>query len=291
MAAVRREVDNITSSLLKAMHTYSSKLEETVAERTRELAEEKQRTDALLYQMLPPAVANELKGGKAAPAQAFDSVTIYFSDIVGFTNIASQCKPIQIVALLNALYTLFDITISEYNVYKVETIGDSYMVASGLPVPNPDHACAVADMALALNRKIKGFVLPHDRDTVIRIRIGLNTGPVVAGVVGMTMPRYCLFGDTVNVASRMESTGVPEMIHVSHTTKEAIGDNPNYILQPRGQIEIKGKGKMQTYFLFGEEKPGADKLSGSSSCASDRTWPGVRSEITSCLTSVESIVT
>ncbi|KAK7475978.1 hypothetical protein BaRGS_00032797 [Batillaria attramentaria] len=244
--------------MLKMMERYSSRLEELVAERTAQLEEEKRKTDALLYRMLPQKVADDLKRGDHVQAEAFTSVTIYFSDIVGFTGIAGESTPMQIVEFLNSLYTVFDTIIQEFDVYKVETIGDAYMVVSGIPVPNGiRHAAIIADMSLALLQAVFDFTIPHQPDRQLRIRIGLNTGPVVAGVVGNIMPRYCLFGDTVNLASRMESHGLPLKIQMSPSTYEAIAPSGVYIISERGLIEVKGKGRMHTYFLEGKVDPDA----------------------------------
>ncbi|ESP04728.1 hypothetical protein LOTGIDRAFT_135733, partial [Lottia gigantea] len=199
---------NVMDNMLAMMEKYSNNLEELVTERTLQLEAEKKKTDVLLYKMLPKPVADDLKCGNVVQAEAFESVTIYFSDIVGFTSIAAESSPLEIVDLLNNLYHLFDATIQLFDVYKVETIGDAYMVASGLPQRNGDkHVTEMCDMALNLLKVVISFRIPHKPETQLKIRIGLHTGPVVAGVVGSTMPRYCLFGDTVNTASRMESSG------------------------------------------------------------------------------------
>lgn len=147
-----------------------------------------------------------LLGGRVEPEE-FECVSIYFSDIVGFTALAARSSPVQVVDLLNELYSTFDAAIERYRVYKVETIGDAYMVVGGLPARAPDHAEQVATMALHLLHLAGRFRVRHLPDTQLRLRVGLHSGPVCAAVVGLTMPRYCLFGDTVNTASRMESTG------------------------------------------------------------------------------------
>lgn len=158
--------------------------------------------------MLPPAVVRQLKQQRQVPAETFESVTIFFSDIVGFTYISAVSSAMEVVTMLNTLYRLFDTIILKYDVYKVETIGDAYMVVSGLPQRNGDkHAGEIAMMSLDLLCGISGFIIPHMKNRTLEIRVGVNTGPCVAGVVGTTMPRYCLFGDTINTASRMESTG------------------------------------------------------------------------------------
>ncbi|XP_007247112.2 retinal guanylyl cyclase 2 isoform X1 [Astyanax mexicanus] len=246
---------NIIDSMLRMLEQYSSNLEELIRERTEELEIEKQKTEKLLTQMLPPSVAEALKVGGTVEPEYFDSVSLYFSDIVGFTTISANSEPIEVVDLLNDLYTLFDAIIGNHDVYKVETIGDAYMVASGLPVPNGNrHAAEIASMSLDILSAVGTFKMRHMPDVPVRIRIGLHTGPCVAGVVGLTMPRYCLFGDTVNTASRMESTGMPYRIHVSHTTvKILIELNEGYKIELRGKTELKGKGMDETYFLVGKE--------------------------------------
>ncbi|KAM6459247.1 guanylate cyclase soluble subunit beta-2-like [Liasis olivaceus] len=208
---------------------------------------EKKKSEALLYAMLPKHVANQLKEGKKVEAGDFSCCTILFSDVVTFTTICSVCEPIQIVNMLNSMYSKFDRLTSIHGVYKVETIGDAYMVVGGVPVPMPSHAERVANFALGM-RIAAGEVMNPITTRPIQIRIGIHTGPVLAGVVGEKMPRYCLFGDTVNTASRMESHGLPNKIHISSTAFEAL---PPQVFETveRGAIEVKGKGKMTTYFL------------------------------------------
>ncbi|XP_055081136.1 atrial natriuretic peptide receptor 1 [Periophthalmus magnuspinnatus] len=242
---------NILDNLLSRMEQYANNLEELVEERTQAYHEEKRKAETLLYQILPHSVAEQLKRGQTVQAEAFDSVTIYFSDIVGFTALSAESTPLQVVTLLNDLYTCFDAIIDNFDVYKVETIGDAYMVVSGLPVRNGKlHAPQIAHMSLALLRAVANFTIRHRDDHKIRLRIGIHTGPVCAGVVGLKMPRYCLFGDTVNTASRMESTGEALKIHVSEATRLILSEFPEFHLQPRGDIEVKGKGRMRTYWLL-----------------------------------------
>ncbi|KAF5404572.1 hypothetical protein PHET_02059 [Paragonimus heterotremus] len=199
-------------------------------------------------------VAETLMSGKPVEPESFDEVTIYFSDIVGFTTISALSTPLQVVDLLNDLYTMFDSTIDYYDVYKVETIGDAYMVVSGLPTRNGRlHAGETATMALDLLSQCGTFVIRHMPTMPLRLRIGLHSGSCVAGVVGLTMPRYCLFGDTVNTASRMESTGAAFRIHVSPTTKEILDELGGYHLELRGKVELKGRGKVDSFWLVGKE--------------------------------------
>ncbi|XP_062897932.1 atrial natriuretic peptide receptor 1-like [Mobula hypostoma] len=249
----RENSSNILNNLLSRMEQYANNLEELVEDRTQAYLEEKRKAEALLYQILPHSVAEQLKRGETVQAEAFDSVTIYFSDIVGFTAMSAESTPMQVVTLLNDLYTCFDAIIDNFDVYKVETIGDAYMVVSGLPERNGKlHAREVARMSLALLEAVKTFKTRHRPDQQLRLRIGIHTGPVCAGVVGLKMPRYCLFGDTVNTASRMESNGEALKIHISSATKDVLEQFSCFVVDLRGDIEMKGKGKMRTYWLLGE---------------------------------------
>ncbi|XP_078533827.1 atrial natriuretic peptide receptor 2 [Lissotriton helveticus] len=244
---------SILDNLLSRMEQYANNLEKLVEERTQAYLEEKRKAENLLYQILPHSVAEQLKRGETVQAEAFDSVTIYFSDIVGFTSMSAESTPMQVVTLLNDLYTCFDAIIDNFDVYKVETIGDAYMVVSGLPVRNGKlHAREIARMSLALLEAVKTFRIRHRPNTQLWLRIGIHTGPVCAGVVGLKMPRYCLFGDTVNTASRMESNGEALKIHLSDTTKQVLDEFRCFLLDLRGDVEMKGKGKMRTYWLLGE---------------------------------------
>ncbi|XP_029172413.1 receptor-type guanylate cyclase Gyc76C-like [Nylanderia fulva] len=243
---------NIMDQMMNMMEKYASNLEDLVTERTGLLLDEKKKTEDLLHRMLPKPVANCLTNGIGVEPEAFDLVTIYFSDIVGFTAMSAESTPFQVVNFLNDLYTLFDRIIRGYEVYKVETIGDAYMVVSGLPIRNGDqHAGQIASMSLELLNAVKHHTIPHRPQETLKLRIGIHTGPVVAGVVGLTMPRYCLFGDTVNTASRMESTGEPLRIHISKQCKEALDKIGGYQVEERGFVEMKGKGTVKTYWLTG----------------------------------------
>ncbi|KAF9798038.1 hypothetical protein SFRURICE_012842 [Spodoptera frugiperda] len=199
------------------------------------------------------------------PAEFFSSVTVYFSDIVGFTAIAAVSTPYQVISFLNSVYKLFDEKIECYDVYKIETIGDSYMVASGLPVRNGNkHATEIASMALELLEATSMCRLPHRPDQTLCMRSGIHMGPCVAGIVGSKMPRYCLFGDTINTASRMESTGEPMKIQISDDVKKALDKTGLFLTAPRGVVDVKGKGEMSTHWLEGRIGPSPERPTASS---------------------------
>ncbi|XP_062592346.1 uncharacterized protein LOC134253775 [Saccostrea cucullata] len=230
----------------------------SIANRTKALNKEKKRTDTLLYQMLPKSVAERLKCNEQVDAEHYDQATIFFSDIVGFTKISSSSSPLQIVDMLNSLYTCFDERIEMYDVYKVETIGDAYMVVSGVPRKNGiRHASEIAKMAFDLLRKIRHLEIPHLPGIKFSLRIGCHSGSVVAGVVGNKMPRYCLFGETVSVASKMESLGKANKIHLSESTHDLLKSIGGFTMPERKDDVLQNdqdllnafKGIIHTYWL------------------------------------------
>ncbi|KHN72049.1 Guanylate cyclase receptor-type gcy-1 [Toxocara canis] len=243
---------NLMDHVFAMLEQHAGTLEAEVEKRTKELIEEKKKSDVLLHRMLPKQVAERLKLGQPVQPESYDCVTVFFSDVVSFTKLAGRCTPLQVVNLLNDLYTAFDGIIDTHDVYKVETIGDGYLCVSGLPKRNGnEHAREIANMSLAFMESLKHYRVPHMPDERINLRIGIHSGPCVAGVVGLTMPRYCLFGDTVNTASRMESSGKAGQIHIS-------ADANNFLTrilggfhtESRGEIIIKGKGVMETFWLL-----------------------------------------
>lgn len=239
---------NIIDNMLAIMEKYAYNLEGLVQARTIELHEEKRKTEALLLRMLPRTVAESLKRGERVAAECFDCVTIFFSDLVGFTELCAHSTPLQVVEMLNDLYTCCDAIISDYDVYKVETIGDAYMVVSGLPERNGRrHAGEIGAMALHILSRVQQLEAHR-----LQMRIGMHSGQCVAGVVGVKMPRYCLFGDTVNTAARMESSGEAQRIHVSARTAELLHELGGFRLVERGIVCVKGKGDMRTYWLLNE---------------------------------------
>ncbi|EAW75004.1 hCG1641167, isoform CRA_b [Homo sapiens] len=204
---------SVADSMLWLLEKYSQNLEDLIQEQTEELELKREKTERLLCQMIPPSVAEARKMGATVEPGYFDQVTIYFSDIVGFTIISALSEPIEAVGLLNDLYMLFDAVLGSHDLYKVETIGDAYMVVWGLPQCNgSQHAAEINNMALDILGSVGDFRKRHAPNVPICIRAGLHSGPCAAGVVGLTMPWYCLSGDTVNTASQMESTGLHEYL-------------------------------------------------------------------------------
>jgi len=233
------------------LHQVNEELELRVDRRTRELRSERDRSEQLLLNILPPEIAAQLKINSRPIADRFDEVTILFADIVGFTDIASSVTPLELVQQLNHIFSRFDHLTRHYELEKIKTIGDAYMAVGGLPTVRVDHAECIADAALAMQYEITRLNI--DPDNPVQIRIGINTGAVVAGVIGIHKFIYDLWGDAVNVASRMESSGMPGHIQVTDSTYQHLKDK--YILEERGTIEVKGKGEMKTYWLLGKKTP------------------------------------
>ncbi|NET89505.1 MAG: PAS domain S-box protein [Kamptonema sp. SIO1D9] len=213
------------------------------------LRQQQQQTETLLLNILPEAIAERLKQNTSTIADSFESVTVLFADLVGFTELASQYPAIEIVEMLNEIFSEFDRLTEQLQLEKIKTIGDAYMVVGGLPIQRPDHAEVVAEMALQMQAAIAQFNLETGKS--FKIRIGIHTGSVVAGVIGRKKFIYDLWGDTVNIASRMESHGIPGCIQVTAATRSRLGDR--YLLPERGTIPIKGKGEMTTYLLLGKK--------------------------------------
>ena len=211
------------------------------------LEREYARSEALLTNILPPAIAARLKQGKEQViADSYENASILFADMAGFTARAADTLPVHLVLFLNDLFSAFDHLVERYGLEKIKTTGDSYMVVSGVPEPRPGHAEAIAKLALDMRATVEAIAETSAR--ALSIRIGISSGPVVAGVVGTKKFFYDVWGDTVNVASRMESTGEPGKIQVSEATYERIKDK--FAFAARGEIEIRGKGKMRTWFLL-----------------------------------------
>ncbi|MEM9769387.1 MAG: adenylate/guanylate cyclase domain-containing protein [Cyanobacteria bacterium P01_D01_bin.71] len=247
----------LLASLQKTLHQQALKLQDQNAQLQREIHErqeaeqalrhEKQKSEQLLLNILPEAVVTQLKQFQGSLAERFDEATVLFADIVNFTPIAAQYRPLELVNLLNQIFSEFDRLAEIHGLEKIKTIGDAYMAVGGVPVPQANHAIAVADMALAMQAAIQTF--SRDKEISLQLRIGINTGSVVAGVIGIKKFSYDLWGDTVNVASRMESQGQPGTIQVTEATHTRL--RHQFQFAPAQDIEVKGKGAMRTYYLMG----------------------------------------
>ncbi|XP_078506458.1 guanylyl cyclase C-like [Lissotriton helveticus] len=247
--------ESYMDTLIRRLQLYSRNLEHLVEERTELFKAERDRADRLNFMLLPGPVVKSLKETGRVEPELFEEVTIYFSDIVGFTTICKYSMPMEVVDMLNSIYKNFDYILDHHDVYKVETIGDAYMVASGLPDRNGNrHTVDICRMALDILSFMGTFQLQHLPGLPVWIRIGIHSGPCAAGVVGIKMPRYCLFGDTVNTASRMESTGMPLRIHVSKSAIDILQRTEcQFQYELRGETYLKGKGLETTYWLTGEK--------------------------------------
>lgn len=210
---------------------------------------EQAKSEQLLLNILPKPIADRLKDDQSAIADSFPEVTILFADIVDFTKLSANISPRALVNFLNRIFSIFDELTDRYGLEKIKTIGDAYMAVGGLPHPRPDHAEAVADMALAMQQELANFSI--DNGQQILMRVGIHTGPVVAGVIGTRKFIYDLWGDAVNVASRMETHGQPGSIQVTEETYQRL--RHAYNLEYRGVIPVKGKGEMATYWLTGKK--------------------------------------
>jgi len=221
----------------------------------KQVVAEQQVSERLLLNILPQAIVERLKGRSAIAPDGFDEiiadsfadVTVLFADIVGFTKFSESVSAETLVSALNQIFIGFDSIADSRGIEKIKTIGDAYMAASGLPIPAPDHAARAAHAALDMIGALAQF--NEQNPYKLQVRIGMNTGAVVAGVIGKRKFLYDLWGDVVNVASRMESHGLPGRIQVTDATRRQLGDS--FALEPRGSIEVKGRGQMQTWFLNG----------------------------------------
>lgn len=209
---------------------------------------EQMKTEKLMLNILPRPIAERLKRGEKNISGSYPDVTILFSDLVGFTKMSSTTTATELVRLLNDLFTRFDIRAEALGLEKIKTIGDAYMVVGGLPIPRPDHAALCAEMALGMFEDLQNF--NQENNAELNMRIGMNSGPVVAGVIGFTKFSYDLWGNTVNTASRMESTSQQGRVQVSPSTHEALKDL--YVFEDAGLMECKGLGEIRTHLLVGK---------------------------------------
>jgi class 3 adenylate cyclase len=201
--------------------------------------------EELLLNVLPAPIANRLRGGEKGIADGFAEVTVAFADLVGFTAMSSEMPPAEVVTLLNGLFSRFDEAAHELGIEKIKTVGDAYMAVCGLPLSVPDHAARMVRMAIRMVHITREHAMEHK--VSMKLRVGINSGPVVAGVIGKSKYIYDLWGDTVNLASRMESGGLPDMIQVTRPVYEALKDQ--FVFEPRGEIEVKGKGSVEAWLL------------------------------------------
>ena len=244
------------SLVIGRLRQTSKELERRVIERTAQLQKanekllvEQEKSEGLLLNILPKPIAQKLKDGHNNIADNFAEVTILFADIVGFTELSKRIPPGQLVNMLNEIFSAFDRLSEQQFLEKIKTIGDAYMVVGGIPTPRCDHAEAIAEMALEMQKEVARFNVRHS--AALSIRIGVNTGSAIAGVIGRKKFIYDLWGDAVNTASRMESHGLPGCIQVTQSTYECLRDT--YLLEERGVIQVKGKGEMTTYLLIGKK--------------------------------------
>ena len=213
----------------------------------KKIKKEQEKSEALLLNILPSSIAERLKNGETLIADDIENATVLFADLTGFTKLSSMIRAKDLVMLLNNIFSVFDEMLVKYSLEKIKTIGDSYMLAGGIPEPSENHAESVAEMALDMLEILPGIQTGSQKS--LKIRIGINSGDVSAGVIGKKKFIYDLWGDTVNVASRMETYGKPDHIHVNITTYNILKDK--YLFEKRKELDIPGKGKMQTYFLKG----------------------------------------
>jgi class 3 adenylate cyclase len=234
---------------LQGLTDLNHDLEKRIEVRTHELELERARSESLLLNILPQEIAQTLKERSGTIAQRFDQASVLFADMVGFTPLSAEMTPEEMVELLNTIYSFYDSLTEKYGLEKIRTIGDNYMVASGVPRVRPDHAKALARMALEMCDIFKDAGrLPIDG---LNFRIGINSGPLVAGVIGYKKFQYDIWGPTVNTASRMESQGLPGKVQITQATYELLKDE--FVCEPRGTLEVKGVGEVETWFLVGEE--------------------------------------
>jgi adenylate cyclase len=237
------------SNLFQTLNTEIENQRMLIQQQHQQLERERQKSENLLLNILPRSIAQRLKESQSVIADDFRSTSILFTDIVGFTKLSENLTPSELVQFLNQIFSSFDNLVEKYQLEKIKTVGDAYMVAGGFPEPRSDHAEAIADLALEMRESLAKF--HTGKNQTVCMRTGIHTGPAVAGVIGIKKFIYDVWGDTVNTASRMESHGIGGQIQVSHATYNVLKDK--YILKKRGIIEIKGKGRMMTYFLQGKK--------------------------------------
>jgi class 3 adenylate cyclase len=228
-----------------------SLLQQREAKALARLSAEQEKSERLLLSLFPKAIAERLKvEPSTSVAEEYAAVTILFADIHDFWKVAGRLPPARLIELLNDVFSMYDRVADAHGVQKIKTIGDAYMAAAGLPEPRSDHAGAIAEMAFSMQREIAGLRTPAGGP--FSVRIGIHSGPVVAGVFGTRRPAYDLWGPTVNLANQMESCGLPGEIQITSTTRALLGEK--YLVEPRGEFYVKGQGAVETYLLKGRAR-------------------------------------
>lgn len=236
----------VTTSLEKKRLRDLERLRLLQLQAEKELVErEREKSDRLLLNILPSAIAGRLKGGEKSIANGHATVSVMFADLCGFTALSRKTTPADLVSMLNQIFTAFDLIVEKHGVEKIKTIGDCYMLVGGIPLQRDDHAAVVAECALEMIDALAGINRANGTD--LHMRVGIHSGPVVAGVIGKIKFTYDLWGDTVNVASRMESSGQPGRVHISEQTEAQL--RGQFALEDRGFVECKGLGAVKTFFL------------------------------------------
>jgi class 3 adenylate cyclase len=241
---LRKKLDRFERQL-QSLETFKRQNSNLMQALMADLDAEKAESERLLLNILPEPIAQRLKSEQGVIADRFESVSVLFSDIVGFTPLAESLSPEEMVEWLNDIYSAVDGLVMEHGVEKIRTIGDGYMAAAGVPFAREDHAAALTRLALDMRAHFEALPPVHGHQA--NFRIGINSGPVVGGVIGTHKFQYDIWGDTVNAAARMESHGVPGRIHVSSATHDLI--KGEFVCTSRGPIAVKGKGQMETWFV------------------------------------------
>lgn len=254
--ALRKITRGVTSkklleNLTGRMEQYTNNLESLIDAKLATLLEEKMKTEELVYQFVPKSIATLLKQNQSVEPEAFECVTVFYSDIVGFTSLSSESSPMEVIDFLSNLYLCFDETLEQYDIFKVDTIGDAYIVASGLPQRNEGkHVIEIARAALELRQRLTNFKIPHKPGRSLQMRVGVHSGPCIAGIVGgLNMPKYCVFGDTLSTGKFMESSGLPMRIHITEESKNLLQEFPGFKIEPRAPKISKDGLPFQTYWL------------------------------------------
>ncbi|CAD5233744.1 unnamed protein product [Bursaphelenchus xylophilus] len=246
---------NLIDQMIKMNYSYAQHLEKIVDERTAEFESQKIMNAKLLQQILPASIAELLITGESVVPRNYELASVLFCQLVDFNFFLSHTAPHNVIRFLNDVFSRFDAVIEHHDAYKVETTGETYMVASGVPNENDNrHVIEISEIALELRALCQHYIVEHIPNWKVQVRIGYHCGPIAAGVVGARAPRFCLFGDTVNFASRMQSNCPPDQIQLSEQTAERLRDIPRYKLTKRGIVKVKGKGDVNTYWLDIDEK-------------------------------------